>query len=35
VNQFELEKFKKMKDVEAAGKTADATRSSGGGGGKK
>lgn len=35
VNSFELEKFKKLKDVEASKNQADATRASGGGGGKK
>lgn len=35
VEQFELEKWKKAKDVEASKAQADATRASGGGGGKK
>jgi hypothetical protein len=35
VEQFNLEKWKKQKEVEATKATADATRAAGGGGGKK
>lgn len=35
VNEFELEKWKKLKDVEASKTLAEATRAAGGGGGKK
>lgn len=35
VEQFNLERWKKMKDVEASKAQADATRAAGGGGGKK
>lgn len=35
VEQFNLEKWKKQKEVEASKATADATRAAGGGGGKK
>ena len=35
VEQFNLERWKKLKDVEAAGKQAEATRAAGGSGGKK
>lgn len=35
VESFNLERWKKMKDVEASGKQAEATRAAGGSGGKK